>query len=79
MLLLTDTYRTPQIYIYLYISHLQEGQERGSGELQACQPDLGAGEGYGADHPECHHRAHAGQPGDQAQPAWGYERQVLLD
>ena len=59
-------------------AHLQEGQEGGSGELQACQPDLGAGEGHGADHPKCHH-AYAGQLADQAQPAWVYERQVLLD
>jgi len=50
-----------------------------SGELQACQPSLGVGEGYGADHSGCHRAAHTGQPGDQAQPAWAYERQVLLD
>jgi len=29
-----------------------EGLEGGSWELQACQPDLAAGEGYGAVHPE---------------------------
>ena len=57
----------------------KNGWKEDPGELQACQPDLGAREGYGADHPECHHVAHAGQPGDQAQPAWVYERQVLLD
>ena len=56
-----------------------EGLEGGSRELQSCQSDLGAGEGYGADHLECHHVACTGQPGDQAQSAWVYERQVLLD
>ncbi|KAJ7398690.1 hypothetical protein BTVI_122832 [Pitangus sulphuratus] len=50
-----------------------------SEELQACQPDLGAWEGYGADHAECHHMACTGQRGDQAQAEWVYERQVLLD
>ncbi|GAB0205127.1 mitochondrial enolase superfamily member 1 [Grus japonensis] len=30
-------------------------------------------------HLECHHWAHTGQLGDQAQSAWVYERQVLLD
>ena len=34
--------------------HLQEGPEGGSWELQACQPDLGAGEDYGVIHPELH-------------------------
>ena len=48
-------------------------------ELQACQPDLDAGEGYKADHLECTHRACEGQPGDQAQSARVHERQVLLD
>ena len=57
----------------------KKGRKEDPWELQACQPDLGAGEGYGADHPECHHTACAGQLRDQAQPAWGYERQVLLD
>ncbi|GAB0210105.1 hypothetical protein GRJ2_003476300 [Grus japonensis] len=59
--------------------HLQEGPERGSRELQACQPDLSTGEDYGAVHLECTHQAGAGQPGDQAQSAWIHERQVLLD
>ena len=49
------------------------------GELQASQSDLGATEGYGADHLECHHMTPTGQSGDQAQSAWVYERQVLLD
>ena len=31
------------------------------------------------DHPECHHTARTGQPGDQAQPEWVYERRVLRD
>ena len=53
--------------------------EGGSWELQACQPGLGAWEGYGADNLECHHAAHKGQSGDQAPPAWVHERQVLLD
>ncbi|KAK4827846.1 LOW QUALITY PROTEIN: hypothetical protein QYF61_021983 [Mycteria americana] len=56
-------------------AHLQEGLEGGLGELRACQSDLGAEEVYGADHLECHHTAHTGHPGDQAQPAWVYERQ----
>ena len=56
-----------------------ETSEGGSGEPQACQPDLCAGEDYGTIHPECAHQACEGQPGDQAQPAWVHERQVLLD
>ena len=48
---------------------LQEGSEGGSRELQACQPDLGARKGHGADHLECHYAIRAGQPGDWAQPA----------
>lgn len=28
---------------------------------QICQSNLGTGEGYRADHLECHHRAHRGQ------------------
>ncbi|PKU40384.1 rna-directed dna polymerase from mobile element hypothetical protein [Limosa lapponica baueri] len=35
--------------------------------------------GHGTDHPECHYAAHEGHRGDQAQSAWVYERQVLLD
>jgi len=46
---------------------------------QACQSDLGAREGYRPDHLECHHMAGIGKTGDQAQSAWVYERQVLLD
>jgi len=38
-------------------THLQEGPEGGSRDLQACQPDLGAGEDCGVVHPECAHRA----------------------
>jgi len=40
---------------------------------------VGVREGYGADHPECHHTACTGQPGNQAQSARFYERQVLFD
>jgi len=60
-------------------ARLQEEPEGGPWELQACQPDLGVREDYEAVHPECAHRACEGQPGDQAQPAWVHERQVLLD
>lgn len=38
-------------------AQLQEGWEGGSRELQACQSDLDARDGYEADHPECHHTA----------------------
>lgn len=47
-------------------THLPEGLEGGAGELQACQSELGAGEGHVADHLECHHTTRTGQPGDQA-------------
>ena len=60
-------------------TYLQEGLEGRSWELQSCQPDFGAGEDYGALHPECAHWACEEQPGDQAQPAWVHERQVLPD
>jgi len=50
-----------------------------SQELQAYQPELGAREDYGEVHPECAHQASKGQPGNQAQPAWVHENQVLLD
>ena len=60
-------------------AHLQEKPEGGYGELQVSQSDHGAREGYGADHLECHHMTCTGEPGDQAQSAWLYERQVLLD
>ena len=43
-------------------THLQERPEGGSGELQACQPDLGVGEDYGGIHPACAHRACEAQP-----------------
>jgi len=55
-------------------THLQEGPEGGSRELQDCQPDLSAGEDYGVVHLECAHPACAGQHGDQAQPAWVHEK-----
>jgi len=59
---------------------LQEGLEGGSWELQACQSDLSAGEGYGADHLECHQMACTGQLGDQAQPPGdAYDTHILLD
>ena len=66
-----------RITIVTYI--LKKGWKGGSWELQACQPDLSAGQDYGAVHPECAHWACEGQPGDHAQPAWVHERQVLLD
>ena len=44
----------------------------------SCQSHLGAGEGHGADHLDCHHAARTGQPGDQAQSAWIYERFMSL-
>lgn len=40
--------------------YLQEGPERWFRELEACQPNLGAREGYGAGHSECLHMAYAG-------------------
>lgn len=49
------------------------------GELQVHQPDLGAGEGHGADHLEHPHAAPTGQPGDQNQPPGIWEGQVLLN
>ncbi|KAM9590859.1 uncharacterized protein ACIBXB_005907 [Morphnus guianensis] len=57
----------------------REGLVGGSGELQACQPDLGTREDYGTVCLESTHVASPGQAGDQAQSAWVYERQVLLD
>ncbi|GAB0205293.1 receptor-type tyrosine-protein phosphatase zeta [Grus japonensis] len=56
----------------------KKGQKDDPG-IQACQSSLRAGECYGADHLEYHHMTHTGQPGDQAQSAWVYERQVLFD
>lgn len=41
-------------------AHLQEGPEGASGELQACQPDLGAREGHGTGHLGCCHVVCAG-------------------
>lgn len=45
--------------------------------------DLDDGEGFGANHLECHHMTYTEQPADQAQSAWvclgRVERQVLLD
>ena len=60
-------------------ARLQEGPARESRELQACQPDLSAGQDYVTVHLEFTHQACSGQPDDQAQPAWGCERQVQLD
>ena len=59
-------------------THLQEGLEGGSRELQTCQPDLSVREDYGAIHPECTHQAREGQPGVQAQTTWVHQRQMLL-
>lgn len=50
-----------------------------SGELQVCQPGLGAREGFGADHLEHNPAAHPGYQGHQAQSGWAFERQVLVD
>ncbi|KAJ7415111.1 hypothetical protein BTVI_39409 [Pitangus sulphuratus] len=47
----------------------RKGPEGGPGKLQACQPDLSAWQGYGADHPSCNHTAPTGQTRDQSQPA----------
>jgi len=44
----------------------KKGRKEDPGGLQACQPDLDAREGYGADCHEGDHTACAGQPGDQA-------------
>lgn len=60
-------------------AHLQKGLEGGSGEPLACQSFLSAGEGHRVGHLECHHTSHTGQRGGQAQTAWVYERQVLLN
>ncbi|KAJ7412690.1 hypothetical protein BTVI_45595 [Pitangus sulphuratus] len=38
----------------------QKGIQGGPGQLQACQPDLSAWQGYGVDHPECNHTAPTG-------------------
>jgi len=44
-------------------------------ELGSYTPvSLTSKESYGADHAECHHATHTGQPGDQAQSAWLYCR-----
>lgn len=51
-----------------YDTHLQEGSERGFTQLQACQPDLGTGEGHGAEHLECQHRTHVGHHGIRSSP-----------
>ena len=59
------------------ISHLPlplgnaSSSKGGSGELQACQSDLGAREGYGADHLEGDHTACAGQPGESGSTSMG--------
>lgn len=48
-------------------------------DLGNYRSDLGAKEAQRADYLECHHSALTGQPSDQAQSAWVYLRQVLLD
>ena len=55
-------------------THLQEGLEGESWELQSCQPYLGVGQDYGVIHPECAHQACEGQWRVQAQPVWVHER-----
>lgn len=47
--------------------------------MQACQPDLSAREGYGADHLDGDHTTRVGHPGDLAQAVLVHERHVLLD
>lgn len=49
-------------------------KEDRSKELQVCQPDLSAGQGYGADPLECDHKAPTGQLAVQE-----WEMQVLPD
>lgn len=61
------------------MTHLQEGTEKGSGELQVCQLDLNVREDQGADHLQCHHMACAGQSEHQAEPACVCKRQVLFN
>lgn len=53
-------------------THLQKGLEGGSGELQSCRPDLGSRESAGIENFEYRHAAGAGQPGPEAQTAWGW-------
>lgn len=53
--------------------------EGGSGELKACQPDISACGGHGADHLECHHARSTGQARYKVPLAWVYARQVFLD
>jgi len=53
----------------------KKGQKEDPGNYRP----VSAREDYGMIHPECAHQACEGQPGDQAQPAWVHERQVLLD
>jgi len=57
----------------------KKGQKEDPGNYRPVKLDLGAGEDYAAIQLECSDRACEGQPGDQAQPAWVHERQVLLD
>jgi len=59
-------------------THLQEGLEGGSRELQACQRDLSIRKSYRADYLQYKHTAYTGQPRNQVHPAWIHERQVLL-
>lgn len=60
-------------------THLQEGPEGWFRELEACQPNLGAREGHGTGHSECHHMAYAGIRPNQHKHQVMYERQVLLE
>ncbi|PKU43984.1 solute carrier family 12 member 2 [Limosa lapponica baueri] len=60
-----QTWLTGEVPVDWRLANTQEGPEGGSGELQACQPDLSAWEGYGTDHPECHYVAHVGQTGSR--------------
>lgn len=54
-------------------THLQEGSEKGSGELQDFESDLGIGEGHGTDHFEWDHTTCVEESEDQAQPVCIHE------
>lgn len=74
-----QSWPTREVLVDWELAHVPSiGTEGVSGELQACQSELGARVGYGADHVENNHTAHTGQPEQQAQSGWVYERQVPL-